>query len=73
MIFGSAYFKFMLKSGYDFALSLYYISQFSSLITYNELLTFLMSFENFDINPFEDDLKILQYFSFRRQRSYDDG
>ena len=32
-----------------------------------------MSFENFDINPFEDDLKILQYFSLKRQRSYDDG
>ena len=34
-----------------------------------------MSFENFDINPFEDDLKILQYLSFMRlsKRSYDDG
>ena len=49
------------------------IFSFFYIITYNELLAFLMSFENFDINPFEDDLKILQYLTFMRQRSYDDG
>ena len=51
------------------------IFSFFYIITYNELLAFLMSFKNFVINPFEDDLKMLQYtlIYFLRQRKYDDG
>ena len=57
------------KMDFWFRLYLFYANEeqelensfLSAIITYNEVLAFLMSFENFVINPFEDDLKILQY------------